>query len=68
MRNSQRGQILASSMVSGLLAGRQSFTFRDHGTIELNGLGPFAASEVIYEHDDPSVLCSIRRLSGARRN
>jgi len=55
-------------MVSGLLAGRQSFTFRDHGTIELNGLGPFAASEVIYEHDDPSVLCSIRRLSGARRN
>src|SRR5713226_2264985 len=29
------GQILASSMVSGLLAGRQSFTFEDRGTIEL---------------------------------
>src|SRR5260370_9785461 len=50
------GQILASAMVSGLLAGRQSFTFLDHGIIELKGLGPFATSEVVYERDDPSVL------------
>ncbi len=50
------GQILASTMVSGLLAGRQSFSFRDHGTVELKGLGPFAASEVVYERDDSSVL------------
>jgi class 3 adenylate cyclase/tetratricopeptide (TPR) repeat protein len=51
------GQIIASSLVSGLLAGRQNFSFRDLGALELKGLAaPVPACEVIYEHDEPRAI------------
>lgn len=54
--NAASGQILTSSLVAGLLAGRQSFSFREIGTINLKGLGPTAACEVVYESDEPAAL------------
>jgi class 3 adenylate cyclase len=51
------GQILCSTVISGLLASRQAFTFRDCGLMELKGLAaPVATCEVVYEHDEPTAL------------
>ena len=51
------GQILCSTVISGLLASRTAFTFRDCGPMDLKGLGaPLATCEVAYEHDDPTAL------------
>jgi class 3 adenylate cyclase/tetratricopeptide (TPR) repeat protein len=50
-------QILCSTVVSGLLASRPAFAFRDCGTLEIKGLAaPIATCEVIYEHDEPALL------------
>lgn len=44
------GQILASQLVSGLLAGRHAFRFRDLGVAELKGIeAPVGIAEVDYE-------------------
>jgi class 3 adenylate cyclase/tetratricopeptide (TPR) repeat protein len=49
------GQILASNVVSGLLAGRQAFRFRDLGLLELKGIGDrVGACEVLYETEQPA--------------
>src|SRR5439155_25388405 len=49
------GQILASNIVSGLLAGRQAFRFRDLGLLELKGIGDrVGACEVLYETEQPA--------------
>jgi class 3 adenylate cyclase/tetratricopeptide (TPR) repeat protein len=46
----EAGQILASSLVAGLLAGRQAFHFRDLGPAELKGIeAPVGVAEVVYE-------------------
>ena len=46
------GQILCSSLVAGFLFGRQSFTFRDYGELELKGIEePVATCEVFYQDD-----------------
>lgn len=50
------GQILCSTLISGLLQGRQAFKFRDRGQMELKGLAPIATCEVLYEADDPAAL------------
>ncbi len=51
------GQILCSSLVAGLLAGRQAFSFRDLGAIRLKGLStPVAACELLYERSEPGAL------------
>jgi class 3 adenylate cyclase/tetratricopeptide (TPR) repeat protein len=51
------GQIIASSLVSGLLAGRRNFSFRDLGALELKGFAaPVPASEVLYERDEPTAI------------
>ena len=36
--NAAAGQILCSSLVAGLLAGRQAFSFREVGAMRLKGL------------------------------
>jgi class 3 adenylate cyclase/tetratricopeptide (TPR) repeat protein len=44
------GQILCSSVVAGLLQGRQAFRFRDVGQRELKGIdAPLAVCEALYE-------------------
>jgi len=51
------GEILCGSLVVALLHGRQAFTFRDRGQLELKGLPqPVAASEVVYEPDATALL------------
>lgn len=51
------GQIIASALVAGLLAGRSNFNFRDLGALELKGFAAsVAACEVLYEHDEPTAL------------
>ncbi len=51
------GQILCSSLVAGLLAGRQAFKFRDCGQLELRGIAdPVAACQVLYEVDELRTL------------
>ena len=61
------GQIIASSLVSGLLAGRQNFSFRDLGALELKGLAaPVPACEVLYEHDEPTAILRRCRSSDAQ--
>src|SRR5512139_400898 len=53
----QGGQILCSAVVAHLLSGRQAFTFRDCGLLELKGItAPVAASEVVYEQDVTALL------------
>ena len=53
----EAGQILCSSLVAGLLSGRQAFTFRDCGQLELRGIAePVAACEVLYDVDQPAAL------------
>jgi class 3 adenylate cyclase len=55
--HAQAGQILCSALVTGLLAGRQAFTFRDCGPLALKGVAtPVAVSEVLYQHDAPAAL------------
>ncbi len=50
-------QIVCSKLVAELLATRQAFSFRGLGTLRLGGLaGSLAASEVLYDRNDPSVL------------
>ncbi len=61
----QPGQILCSSVVSHLLAGRQAFTFRDLGQIDLKGLSaPTATCEVRYDAGDPSALLTRMPFAG----
>lgn len=53
----QAGQILASGVVVGLLAGRQAFRFSAVGALDLSGLTtPVAAYEVPYQQDEPAAL------------
>jgi class 3 adenylate cyclase/tetratricopeptide (TPR) repeat protein len=53
------GQILCSALVEGLLAGRQAFSFRDLGELELKGLtAPVASREVIYETEQQGLMLS----------
>jgi class 3 adenylate cyclase len=48
------GQILCSSLIPGVLAGRQTFQFRACGDLVLKGItSPVAAHEVIYERAVP---------------
>jgi tRNA (cmo5U34)-methyltransferase len=48
------GQILCSSLVAGLLAGRQAFSFRESGPLKLKGISePVPTSEVLYEKSEP---------------
>ena len=74
--NAAAGQILCSSLVAGLLAGRQAFSFRDLGPMRLKGLNtPVAACELLYDRDEPGTLVQTaltapavtRRVSGSRR-
>src|SRR5262245_23241826 len=52
----QAGQILSSSVVVGLLSGRQAFRFSEVGALELRGLTtPVTAYEVPYQ-DEPRAL------------
>jgi class 3 adenylate cyclase/tetratricopeptide (TPR) repeat protein len=51
------GQILCSSLVAGLLHGRQAFRFDDRGVLDLKGISePVPACEVLYDRDQPGVL------------
>ncbi len=53
----QPGQILCSAVIESLLAGRQAFSFRDFGPLELKGItAPVDAREVAYETDRTGVL------------
>jgi class 3 adenylate cyclase len=53
------GQILCSAVIEALLAGRQAFSFRDLGDLELKGLtAPVAAREVIHETEQPGLVLS----------
>jgi hypothetical protein len=53
------GQILCSAVIEGLLAGRQAFSFRDLGELELKGLtAPVATREVIYETEQQGLMLS----------
>ena len=57
MSRQQAGQILASGVVVGLLAGRQAFRFSEVGALELKGLAtPVTAYEVPYQQDEPAAL------------
>jgi tetratricopeptide (TPR) repeat protein len=61
------GQILCSALVTGLLAGRQAFTFRDCGALALKGVAaPVAACEVLYQHDAPTALLTHTPFVGRR--
>src|SRR5438552_10534625 len=58
------GQILCSDVVAQLLAGRQAFTFKDIGALELKGItAPVLAREVTYERA-PSGIPSQTPLVG----
>jgi adenylate cyclase len=70
------GQILCSALVAGLLAGRQAFSFRELGALELKGFStPVAACEVLYQagapaapaQSAPSASPATGRISGGRR-
>jgi class 3 adenylate cyclase/tetratricopeptide (TPR) repeat protein len=51
------GQIRASAAVAHVLAGRQAFSFRDLGALELKGITePVPACEVVFERDEPNAL------------
>jgi class 3 adenylate cyclase/tetratricopeptide (TPR) repeat protein len=53
----EAGQILASSLVAGLLSGRQAFRFRDCGQMDLKGIAePLHTCEVLYDVDQPAAL------------
>jgi class 3 adenylate cyclase/tetratricopeptide (TPR) repeat protein len=52
----EAGEILASGVVAGLLAGRRAFRFRDLGPVELKGVeAPVPACAVLYEADPGTV-------------
>jgi len=51
------GQILCSGVIESLLAGRQAFSFRDLGALELKGIAaPVEAREATYETGRAGVL------------
>ncbi len=51
------GQILCSAVIETLLAGRQAFSFRSIGELELKGLAvPVSACEVVYETEQPGLI------------
>jgi len=53
----ESGQILCSSVVAGLLAGRQAFAFEELGKLELKGIAQaVAACEVVYEREQRAAL------------
>ncbi|MEX2245332.1 MAG: AAA family ATPase [Dehalococcoidia bacterium] len=55
--HAQGGQILCSSLVAGLLAGRHAFAFNDLGSLALKGIeAPVATSEVVYERDEANAI------------
>jgi hypothetical protein len=48
--HAEAGQILASSLVTGLLAGRQAFRFHELGPVQVKGIeAPVGVAEVVYE-------------------
>jgi len=55
----EAGQILATAVVAGLLAGRRAFRFRDLGAAELKGVdAPVSICEVVHEADDVAPLAA----------
>ncbi|MCH8814923.1 MAG: AAA family ATPase [Chloroflexi bacterium] len=61
----QGGQILCSSVVAGLLFGRQAFKFRDCGPLELKGIAEAVpTSEVMYEPEEAGALLRQTPLVG----
>ncbi len=53
------GQIRACAAVAHVLAGRQAFSFRDLGPLELKGITePVQACEVVFERDEPNAILS----------
>ncbi len=53
------GQILCSAVIEALLAGRQAFSFRDLGELELKGItAPVATREVVYDTQQPGLALS----------
>jgi class 3 adenylate cyclase/tetratricopeptide (TPR) repeat protein len=53
----EHGQILCSSAVAHVLAGRQAFSFRDRGPLDLKGIAEAVqACEVVFERDEPNAL------------
>jgi class 3 adenylate cyclase len=51
------GQIMCSSLVAGLLAGRQAFSFADIGALDLKGIAaPVTACEVLYDREEPGAF------------
>src|SRR5262245_3408220 len=59
------GQILASGVVVGLLAGRQAFRFSEIGALDLTGLAtPVTAYEVPYQQDEAAALLTVTPFVG----
>src|SRR5581483_10134163 len=55
--SARAGEVRCSALVAGLLAGRQSFAFRDLGALHLKGLAsPVPAAEVMYEREDSAAF------------
>ncbi len=51
------GQILVSKLVVDMLSARQTFSFRDKGTLALKGIAtPTAVAEVLYQRNDAAAL------------
>jgi class 3 adenylate cyclase len=62
------GEILASSVVTGLLAGRQGFRFRERGRQQLKGIAaPLDVVEVAYEGQDIVGAAAARTRENAAR-
>jgi class 3 adenylate cyclase len=63
----EAGEIRSSSLVAALLAGRQSFRFRELGALALKGLAePVNACAVLYDRDEPAVLLARTPFVGRR--
>jgi class 3 adenylate cyclase/tetratricopeptide (TPR) repeat protein len=59
------GQIFATTTVAGLLAGRQAFSFRDIGTLELKGIADkVGVCEVVYEAERARALFARTPFAG----
>jgi len=62
------GQILCSAVIESLLAGRQAFSFRDLGALELKGIAaPVEVREVTYETDRAAILLTRTPFVGRDR-
>jgi class 3 adenylate cyclase/tetratricopeptide (TPR) repeat protein len=61
----EAGEILATSIVAGLLAGRRAFRFRELGAVELKGVGaPVAVCAVEYEREGGAPLAGATPFVG----